>query len=596
MKHEKLVTIIPKSCADKLFGFYNRQIIIKGVFMKKTTKVLSLVLAMGMVSGAFAGCNGGFNNNTSGDEMLITIMNAGGGVGQQWLDNAIERYKEKMSTHEWSNGQVGVDFEVTSQLDEQVETMGSAGYNIYFTEHTPTALELSQKNMVIPITDIVTEKSDTRDGQPISIEDKMGVQFRENVKGADGEYYALPHFSLFGGLTYDQDLFDTLGFYFAAPVEEQSSQDVVESFTCKYGDALFALKGAKKSCGNDGKYGTLDDGLPTTVQELFVLCKKMIDSGCEPLVVRYGMYYGYYLEEALWSALATEEEVRARFSYTGKVRIVDGYEDTPLFKGIDYIKTPKIKEVDVVPATGYLVNDSVARYYAIAIQEVLMREGWFSAYVDRPELTHIDMMKNFYYSGKNGRTKQGLFIEGDYWHNEAVTNGVVSEYEKVTKDKNRKLAWFPMPTALTGTVNENQGRTLCMLNGSKSLSFINANISDNAALVEACKDFLKFCYSDDELSAFTGCTGVGRGALNYKIKDEHKTDMYYFNKTVVETKELNNVVLLDKMDNIHYNNDIYSPMLGVQYTSSLAAFQKTSRGTIDVFNSRRTSESEWTLK
>ncbi|MBQ4053127.1 MAG: hypothetical protein IJD33_02180, partial [Clostridia bacterium] len=493
-------------------------------------------------------------------------------------------------------GKTGVEFEVAYEADTQTATMSSSGYNIYFDSGHETGLTLSQGARGLKITDIVTEKIDTRDGVEVSIADKLDTVYANNtLKGADGEYYALPHFALYGGLTYDQNLFDREGYYFAAPESEQT--EATMRYECDFGTAYFvgsASEGygqGKKSCGNDGEYGTSDDGMPTSLIELLILCDRMAYNSDSPFTLP-GEHddYGTYLEAALFAALAGPNETYTRFTGEGQMLLVTGYTDENLFPGVDYIKKPTTNLVTINESNRNLINDSVYRYYAIAFQEVAYHEGWYSLYCRQPECSHIDAMKHFMYSGKNGRADLGMLIEGDYWYNEATDNNVPQEYKNVTQDSDRRVAWMALPTSLDVTVTEGNGRQYCMYNQSAATAFINANIDKpgNDGLVKACKDFLQFCYTDEELSYFTGLTGVSRCGISYELIESHLSNLSFFGKSVQTLKNSSNTVAIDVQPVAWGNGNLYRPYIGRNYGSTYQAFRlNTSATTKKIFDSRR---------
>lgn len=564
--------------------------------MKRTKKMLGLLLATLTLGASFTACN--IDDGGYGDKTVITVMNTGGGVGRVWLDNAIARFSELKKDVSYEEGKAGVVFEVEHTLDTGVETMSTSGYNIYFDGGSPTVLSLQQSGSILSINDIVTEDIDTRNGQSVSIEDKIQETYRSMLKGADGEYYALPHFALHPGLTYNVDLFEEEDMYIAAPGQDSTKAELEDS---DYGQVEFCLKGAdgvygtaddgKKSCGNDGIYGTYDDGLPTSLVEFLVLCDRMDGAGIEPVSYRPG--YEHYLMEALWASLSGAESTQTRYTYTGTLEYVTGYDDdTPLFEGIDYIVKPITQTATIDRGTGYLANDSVGRYYATAIEEILETEGWFSDYSYVGTLTHIDYMTNFVFSGKNGKTKQGMFVEGDYWYNEARDNMVLSDYEAVTKDTDRKMAWMPLPTALYDSVTEGNGREYTMINSSAAYSFINANISNQAGLVEACKDFLQFCYTDAELANFTGTTGVYKAAMEYPVDDVIEA-MPYFSKSVSVCKSASTTATVNAAKDDLYNDQVLYPTLDKKYGSYLKAMRQGGYTTKEIFEATRTKKSGW---
>jgi len=75
--------------------------------MKKTT--ISLLL-LPLIVGTVSGCKGIFGGGDEEDSTItkISIMNFGGGVGSQWLYNAIEEFEEINKDRSFEDGRVGV--------------------------------------------------------------------------------------------------------------------------------------------------------------------------------------------------------------------------------------------------------------------------------------------------------------------------------------------------------------------------------------------------------------------------------------------------------------------------------------------------------
>lgn len=109
-----------------------------------------------------------------------------------------------------------------------------------------------------------------KDANGKTLESRIYAGAREGLKGGDGHYYALPHYEWFPGLIYDKDAFDKYGWYIA----KEGQGSVVNN---KYGSITITKTAANKSCGPDGKTGTEDDGLPSSLEELIVLSQKIKD-------------------------------------------------------------------------------------------------------------------------------------------------------------------------------------------------------------------------------------------------------------------------------------------------------------------------------
>ena len=560
--------------------------------MRKLRKWACGVLAVAMAFATFAGCG----QSSGGTKTKIMVMNTGGGIGRVWLDEAIKRFSELKKDESYEDGKVGVEFEVEHSMDTGVETMKTAGYNVYFNSKGPTAEAMAADGRVLNINDIVTAKVDGS-----SIEDRIDSSYRSQLKGRDGNYYVLPHFAHNPQISYDVALFESEDLFLAA---DDNTTDV-ETFVSDYGTTTFAKTStnpnAKKSCGNDGVYGTYDDGLPTTLVEMIILCAKMEEQGIQPMHLSgKAMNYNYMLVDALWSSLGGYSAATARYSYNGTVEVVNGEPTSEnLFAGIDYIKKVPTQTVAVNLETGYLANDAVARYYAVSFLEILEREHWFSDYSYQGNNTHTDAMWDFISNGRNGIPKLGMYIEGDYWYNEARDNGKISNFEKLCPGVEIKIGMMPLPTSLDQPVTPGNGRDLCNLASTTNcFSFINANISNNAGLVRACKEFLQFCYSQSELDYFTAYTGVARSGIavgNVQQKDV-PNDMYlggsYYAQSKIRLWTASNVKNVYAIMSEYYNDQIHYPTIGVKYGSELKAIRANCTAW-EIFNVTRTSASGW---
>lgn len=585
--------------------------------MKILKKGLCLILACALCLPLFA-CGGKTGNDNS---TKITVMNFDGGVGGIWLTNAMKRFEEKVKDVSYEEGKKGVYFDLTETQATGVQTMNTAGYNVYFDANSPTVLSLSQSKFLVNLDDIVKEKIDTRNGNAVSIEDKINQDFRQNLVGADGKYYALPYFALYAGLTYNVDLFREYDMFIAAPdagaenIDEYTAEIIDnEVVVGTIGTVQFAKTNenanVKLSCGNDGKYGTEDDGLPTSMVEFFVLCDRLKYNGIEPISFA-GKQFNYtaYLFDALWASLSGGLEAsNTRYTFDGTGTFVtrnevdeNNYESEGVWAGFDSIvdiKKPKTETIKITKnETGYRANDNVARYYAIATFKILEEMGWFSQKSYSSTDSHTDGMETFIFSGENGKPKQGMFIEGDYWYNEATENNKVSLYKKLHPNKGeRQIAWMPLPThPYESVTSEANARPFVMTNTATNYAFINANIQNNAGLLKACKEFLQFVYTDSELSQFTGLTGVAMAGMKYDVLEEHQGSLSYYHKKLIKIRNDENTILQNATKNELYDDGIKYPTInGKKYGSYVQVIRQNPNLSVEeIFRQTCSKSSNW---
>lgn len=534
--------------------------------MKIIRKAVAVLFAVAIGLTATA-CNAGGDGNKT----VVNVMNNGGGCGRVWLDNAIARFQEVYGEKSYAEGKQGVEFKIEHNINTSTGTMGTSGYDIYFTTSDGYPRNLAQRGFLYDLTDFMNEKF--YDDGKTSVLDKIDKDYLDVLKGADGKYYAIPHEEWFPGLTYDADLFKANNLYIAAEDETNA-----RTYNCAYGSLRFVKDAnAKKSLGNDGIEGTYDDGLPTSLVELLVLCSKLKnDLSVTPFTVSgRNAQYTNYLTEALWASLAGYDAFRRVYTFDGEMEIVTGYTDEPLFAGIDYkdngnklkaIYKPTTEKVTLTEETGYHATSDVNKYYASAFMQIIYDEGWYSADSSNTS-SHTGAQSNFIFSGRNGKEKVAFLIEGDYWYNESVTTKNFEDFQMVYPDEaERDLRWMPLPTSLNTPVKTaEEGRANVLLDTGASFTFVNKRTADKTdGCLDAVKDFLAFIYSDEEMSHFTECTGLGKASMNYSITDEDWGKMQEFKKSIWQLRK-NNKVIYGSASNETF---LSSPITFVPFQSS----------------------------
>lgn len=468
---------------------------------------------------------------------VIYVTNFNGGVGTKWFDEASERFKEKVKDVSYEEGKTGVRFEVNETMYINAENAKTDGTSMYFTQNSQNVITLSQKGLLLDITDIVTQPIEA-DGR--SIEDKL-LDDNKGFFMRDGKYYGLPHYEIYSGLSYDIDLFNDYNLYFAST----ETGNAVQAFPTDYGIGYFVKNAnSKKSCGPDGIFGNKDDGLPSSLAELIILCAKMETYNIQPLTGS-GMHfttYSSHLNCGIWAALAGKEQMRSNFTFTGEIDAVVGYSDKNLFEGINYIKEPITEKVTLTEATGYKSYDMVSRYYSHAFFEIVMKEGWLSDDISTPTVSHTGSQRNFIFSGIDDMPKVGMLIEGSYWYNESEDVNNFVDYTRYTNNVDRNVAWMPLPVNVTESVTEGNGSKPTFLDVSSTSCFINAKVAENPGLEKACKDFMQFLFTDAELSHFTEVSGCAK-PMDYELLPEDYAKLSPYFKSLWDTRKESDVVL-----------------------------------------------------
>lgn len=483
-------------------------------FRKLLSVAFSVFLICIMIISGTA-CGIGEREEINEDAAVLNVINYDGGVGHAWLDAVIERFEAEHADAEYVEGKKGVDINVLNTKTVTFEGLNTSEYSVYFAQGVRFN-ELQAMGRLLNISDIVTEKAEN--GK--SIESKMSEKLSDALKGYDGEYYVLPHYQSFDGVTYNKTVFDENNFYFAAEKSDYVS--------AKEGDPAYGfVKNAdcKKTCGPDGEFDTEDDGLPSSVEEFKRLCEYMKAKSVTPFIYyggNNGEAYRNKLINALWVSLEGYDGATAQFSFDSgesKSRIVTGFNGGKPVSELKTIKSENMADV----------YQQESKFYALDFFEYVFKNenNYHSASVNSV-YSHTDIQKLFLKDGV------GMLLEGTYWENEARSSGTFEIYKDL---KNVETRCMPLPIQGTGSVAEGRGRKPVMIDTLNAYAFINANTQSKFGdgIVKLAKDFLKFCYTDESLAEFTEKSSVSKN-LRYSLSDEQASALTNYGKSMWNLK------------------------------------------------------------
>lgn len=536
--------------------------------MKRALKTAMCgVLSLVAVASA-AGCGGGGSKIDTTKTTLYIALD-GGGLGTEWVTDAAQRFNEKYPDKSYAEGKKGI--QVVPQPSSGVimgasETSGTVLYDL-------TAVQSISQNAgkMLCIDDIVTEVLEMRNGQEVSIEDKIPEESRARYQ-VNGKYYALPSVEYYPGMAYDINLFDRYGYYFAKPdytnpgrrftstVTGETYQFVEEPELNANGE--IDEESENKSCGPDGEYGTDDDGLPSSLYELIALCEYMKNDGVSPInFTGYYDDYSNFMIAALTVAMQGWERASANYTFTGKLEVVTGFSNDSLFNGNNAvaksIKKPITQTIDVTEECGYYTTWSVEKYYAEAFMQLCCDLDWFGSSANSNDSQQTAQNK-FVWSDTKGKEKIAMHIDGSFWYNEANMAGNFEDRDislgLQAGLKPRKVGWMTLPVNYSETVTEGNGKGQVFLDMWRSMLVINKNVENDPELLNAAKDFVKFLYTDDELSKYTAKTSI-RKSLDYSVSATDADNMSSYGKQLMRLlSDENNKVLYFEGNNATFNN------------------------------------------
>lgn len=514
---------------------------------RNKTKFLALGLAAVLSVGVAAGCGNG-NIGKDEDTSKITQISfrqwGGTASSTDWLQQAADRFAAQKAEESYEGGKSGVKIEISTNKDSDY-TSSIPDYDILMDENSANIYDMQTRGYLADIDDLVK-----------GLQNKIEPQLLPKLKGADGKYYGLPHYSYDVSISYNIDLFTSENLYIAAPGEESVVNYKSSLLPSSSAGVNFVFnENTKKSCGPNGIPNDYDDGLPSSLEEFIVLCdyiksRKNINpfAMCD---LTGGANYAFMLIESLWSGLVGTDAMKATTcNFTdAEIEVVKegslAYDGTFLNTGI---QMPQTETITLSDTNGYRMYDMSARYYALSFLELAKNKGWFN----NLQMTNTKAQEFFVLGNYNAddNDRCAMLVDSTFWYGEAVSGGTLTKYKSLSGGKEANVSMMPMPVQLTGQVTEGNGKNPTVIDTSATL-FVNKRVEKNEGLFRAVKEFIEFLYSDAELKAFTETSKL---TMNLKY-DYDKSSLGNFYAGVLEIEKAAGDKVYAASDNIKYSKN-----------------------------------------
>ncbi len=514
---------------------------------RNKTKFLALGLAAVLSVGVAAGCgNGNIGKDEDSSKITQISFRQWGGTASStdWLQQAADRFAAEKANEPYESGKKGVKVEISTNKDSDY-TSSIPDYDILMDENSANIYDMQTRGYLADIDDIVK-----------GLQSKIEPQLLPKLKGADGKYYGLPHYSYDVSISYNVDLFKTENLYIAAPGEESVVNYKSSLLPGSSAGVNFVFnENTKKSCGPNGIPNDYDDGLPSSLEEFIVLCdyiknKKQINP-FSISDINGGANYAFMLIESLWAGMVGTDAMKAtNCNFTdAEVEVVKegalSYDGTLLNTGI---KMPQTETVVLSDDNGYRMYDMSARYYALSFLELAKNKGWFK----NQQMTNTKAQEFFVLGNYNANDNDrcAMLVDSTFWYGEAVSGGTLTKYKSLSGGKEANVSMMPMPVQLTGQVTEGNGKKPTVIDTSATV-FVNKRVEKNEGLFRAVKEFIEFLYSDAELKAFTETSKL---TMNLKY-DYDKSSLGNFYAGVLEIEKAAGDKVYAASDNIKYSKN-----------------------------------------
>ncbi len=484
---------------------------------------------------AACGGNGGEKNNSTAvynvpgkNKTRINFTVYGGGLDGVWADIICEEFAKRYAETNFGGGsKKGVYIDMTRTYSVSLSGLSTSNQHIITATSSTSPTSLANSGDFYNLNDIVQDTS--REGG--SIDEALFSSIKTQLKGADGNYYALPYFEYYNGLQYNRTVFSEQMALFADDSDASALpyKSKFSNHTFKFTDNDGVL-----SKGPDGIKDTEDDGLPASMEELLVLMDYFKNRTDYYPVVVSGACVNYTdgIVAGLWSSLAGQQQMQNYYNSKGEVEVVSRdangnleFEDEGLFPGVNYIKKPKTKKIVLDETNGYLGADMVARYYAFSLIEIMQKENWFAPETQDGGVSHYDaQLALLVGNGLPRFNNSAMLVEYTYWYNETKNAGNFNQTKLIGKSEaDFDVRHMCQPTSFYYNAEQTEESTALDL-GPQYYMFVNNNITRDADVEAAVVEFVKFFYSEEILKKITMESGFPL-SLEYELTDTELASM-----------------------------------------------------------------------
>ncbi len=573
-------------------------------------KVLSLIMALLIVlsmvacgGGQGSGSGGGGDdkyNISGGNKVEINLSNPTGGVGQRWIEDLAEEYAKRNVDTDYGDGKKGVYIEITPEKGRYADSIKGTNTDILVQAHIYSG-QIANTGDLYCLDEVYYDE--TRVGG--SLETKIFDNLKPSLVTSDGHCYGLPVAEFYSGISYNAGLFEEIGAYFlldqnGAGVSFYSS---LTDRTYKMGTPTLQL-----SYGPDGAPGTVDDGLPASLEEFIALMEFVKSRGYYPMCLSGAHnYYSNYLFGGLMVALAGSEQMNNYYNSDGVVQVVEldatgnpVLTDEPIFAGVDYIKKPSTKPLVLTSDNGYMASTMVAKYYTTALIEIMRREGFFSLEASGETVSHYDAQLAFLAGEANGFSNSAMLIDASYWYNETIDVGnfVATKVSMAKTKEDFDIRFMPLPTSFYFDADKEplQEPTPTVLNDEGGYELVvNSDVKNDASLEKAVIDFLKFIYAEEQIKSKTISTGMAMSVQVNMTEDElEQMDSFYRYLYKARAKDGSNI-LFNTSASTSFVKNKGNLRMGLSYNNYSNSYEKLGNtSTVAFFKDNIVPEIKWT--
>ena len=495
--------------------------------MKKTLKKgVALCMAVFATASCFAAC-GDVEEEYDPNKTQLYVKVFNGGAGTAWIETLRDEFNKNNDEYE-----VILRYEKisASSVINEIE-LDTATSDIYFTSEIQFQSGI-YKDYFEDLTDVLDTKVDGENGKTIGEKMQNAENWKKMASKNGQGCYVLPYLDAIMGFVYNHDMFVENGWLSFAGEEDEdalaaqgitfevaaNSNLIFKSSTgvTNYEEGDYIL-----TAGKDGKYGTYDDGQPTTEEEFDNMIEDITLGNKKAKAYVYaGLYdqYSNHIVNAIAAQYVGPTTFNNMLQYDTKGEVLEMHSGDD--KAITFEK-------------GYEVYDAQGIYEGLRFADKNLND---QTIVDANSFkvasySHTDAQNDFLLGYKKAEGYPAMLVEGVWWENEArAMFNTIAESGYPDRGFGKQDYRYMLMPAIEGQKGIDGQGNGTVFSASDTGGIVMKKQTDAAKLAKL-KEFLCMTLTEEVLVNFTKTTGINR-PFDYTLSQADLAEMTPFARNV----------------------------------------------------------------
>ena len=486
-------------------------------------KLLSMALVASVGITCLTGCGGTVVEEFDESKTQIFVNVFNGGLGDEWMQDLIKQFNDNNT--EYQAVIRPRKFTAAEVVDDVSD--GETYADVYFATGV-NYQEGIYRDYFEDLSDVFNMEPDAGKGTVKQNMIDYESWHKMASKYGNGDYI-FPNAETIYGMNFDYELFvenEWLAYADSTDASALTAQGItfntengVLKFVSATGKVNYKAGDIILKAGKDGKFGTYDDGQPTTIEEFDAMLESIVNGNKQMYSFIYtGQYSNYFNDmlSAIYGQYIGMDQFKTLFTFDSEGEQILMHDGT---------------SKAITLNNGYDIYESEAVYQSLAFFKKYMTSATVDKDSEGQSFNHTSAQNNFLY----GYTKDkpaAILCEGNWWENEAkatFNNLAREDVERGWGKREYRMFVYPY---IEGQATDADKTVI----GGGDLQGVVVVKQKDKAKLQKIKEFLLLSAKQANLKKFTQFTGCTK-LFNYDMTEEELSPLTPYARNCWEMRQ-----------------------------------------------------------